>query len=45
MDGISGSHHIMVKEGERSIPIPVHSNKDIPKGLAKTILKQAGIEI
>lgn len=45
LDRVSGSHHIMVKEGERSIPIPVHGNKDIPKGLAKTILKQAGIEL
>jgi len=34
----------MVKEGNRSIPIPVHGNRDIPKGLVKTILKQAGIE-
>lgn len=44
LDRISGSHHIMIKEGERSIPLPVHGNKDIPKGLVKTILKQAGIE-
>ena len=33
----------MIKEGERSIPRPVHGNKDIPKGLCETILKQAGI--
>ena len=45
LDRISRSHHIMIKEGKRSIPLPVHGNKDIPKGLVKTILKQAGIEL
>lgn len=44
LDRISGSHHIMVKEGKRSIPIPLHGKKDIPKGLASSIIKQAGIE-
>ncbi len=42
LDRISGSHHIMVKPNKRSIPIPVHGNKDIP--IANKILKQAGIE-
>ena len=44
LDRISGSHHVMVKEGRRSIPVPVHGKKDIPKGLANAILKQAGIK-
>lgn len=44
LDRISGSHHIMVKEGKPSIPVPVHGKKDIPKGLALAILKQAGIK-
>ena len=44
LDRISGSHHIMVKEGKRSIPIPVHGKKEIPIGLSKRILKQAGVE-
>ncbi|MBD3345704.1 MAG: addiction module toxin, HicA family [Chitinivibrionales bacterium] len=44
LDRISGSHHILIKEGKRSIPVPVHGKKDIPIGLAKKILKQAGIE-
>jgi predicted RNA binding protein YcfA (HicA-like mRNA interferase family) len=34
----------MIKEGRRSIPIPVHGKKEIPIGLTKRILKQAGIE-
>lgn len=44
LDRISGSHHIMVKEGKPSIPVPVHGKKDIPKRLALAILKQAGIK-
>lgn len=44
LDRISGSHHIMVKEGHRSIPIPVHGTTDLPTGLIKAILKQAGIK-
>jgi len=34
----------MVKEGKRAIPVPVHGKKDIPKGLAKAIIKQAGLK-
>ena len=44
LDRISGSHHIMIKSGKRSIPVPVHGKKDIPVGLSKKILKQAGIK-
>jgi len=40
LDRISGSHHIMVKDGMRSIPIPIHKGKEIPKILVKIILKQ-----
>ena len=43
LDRIAGSHHIMIKEGKRAVPVPVHGKKDIPKGLLKAILKQAGI--
>ncbi len=44
LDRISGSHHIMIKEGCRSIPVPIHGTTDLPKGLANAILKQAGIK-
>jgi predicted RNA binding protein YcfA (HicA-like mRNA interferase family) len=44
LDRISGSHHIMIQEGSRSIPIPVHGSVDLPKGLVHAILKQAGIK-
>ena len=43
LDRVTGSHHIMIKEGQRSIPVPVHGKKDLPKGLANAILKQAEI--
>ncbi len=41
---VKGSHHILIKEGKRSIPVPVHGNKDLPHGLINAILKQAGIK-
>jgi len=34
----------MIKEGFRSIPIPLHGNADLPKGLVHVILKPAGIK-
>lgn len=43
LNRISGSHHIMVKEGKRSVPVPVHGKKDLPKGLVAALLKQAEI--
>jgi predicted RNA binding protein YcfA (HicA-like mRNA interferase family) len=43
VDRVKGSHHIFIKPGKRSIPVPIHGNKDLPKGLIKAILKQAEI--
>lgn len=43
LDRISGSHHVMVKEGRRSVPVPVHGKEDLGVRALK-ILKQAGIE-
>jgi predicted RNA binding protein YcfA (HicA-like mRNA interferase family) len=34
----------MVREGHRSIPIPIHGPTDLPKGLVHAILKQANIK-
>ncbi|MBQ6638223.1 MAG: type II toxin-antitoxin system HicA family toxin [Lachnospiraceae bacterium] len=39
---IEGSHHIMKKEN-KTVAIPVHGNKDIPKGLLNKILKETGL--
>lgn len=44
LDRIKGSHHILIMEGKRSVPIPVHGNRDLPPGLINAILKQAGIK-
>jgi predicted RNA binding protein YcfA (HicA-like mRNA interferase family) len=43
LDRVKGSHHIYTKPGKRSIPVPVHGSKDLPKGLVRAILKQAEI--
>ncbi|MUH01496.1 addiction module toxin, HicA family [Scytonema sp. UIC 10036] len=41
---ITGSHHIYAKEDVPAIlSIPVHSNRDLPIGTLKSIMKDAGI--
>ncbi|MCT7967117.1 type II toxin-antitoxin system HicA family toxin [Laspinema sp. D1] len=41
---ITGSHHIYAKEGVTAIlSIPVHSNRDLPTGTLRGILKDAGM--
>lgn len=42
LDRIKGSHHIMVKPGFRSIPIPFHGNVDIDPKFIRLVEKQAG---
>ncbi|HNX77737.1 MAG TPA: type II toxin-antitoxin system HicA family toxin [Candidatus Rifleibacterium sp.] len=46
LDRISGSHHVMVKEGSRSVPVPVpvHGSADLGAWAIK-ILKEAGIKV
>jgi predicted RNA binding protein YcfA (HicA-like mRNA interferase family) len=44
LDRIRGSHHIMKKEGRRSVPVPVHRNQDLPKGLLSALKRQTGID-
>jgi predicted RNA binding protein YcfA (HicA-like mRNA interferase family) len=43
LDRVKGSHYIFIKPGKRSIPVPIHGSKDLPKGLIRAILKQAEI--
>ena len=40
---INGSHHIYQK-GNQTIVVPIHSNKDLPKGLENRIMKDAGLK-
>jgi len=42
LDRINGSHHVFVKEGFRSVAVPVHGNREM-SNFARRILKQAGI--
>jgi predicted RNA binding protein YcfA (HicA-like mRNA interferase family) len=44
LDRITGSHQIMIKEGKRAVPVPVHGSKDLPKGLVSAIFKQTEIK-
>jgi predicted RNA binding protein YcfA (HicA-like mRNA interferase family) len=42
---ITGSHHIYSKEGvDVIISVPVHSNRDLPIGTLKSIMKDAQLE-
>jgi predicted RNA binding protein YcfA (HicA-like mRNA interferase family) len=43
LDRIKGSHHIMIK-GNKTLSVPVHSNRDLPKGTLNKILKEAGLK-
>ena len=41
---VTGSHHIYAKQDVDSIlSIPVHSNRDLPIGTLKSIMKDAGL--
>lgn len=41
---ITGSHHIYVKEEvDVILTIPVHSNRDLPTGTLRSIMKDAGL--
>lgn len=40
---ISGSHHVLVKPGYPRIVVPVHRGKPLKEGLARGILKDAGV--
>jgi predicted RNA binding protein YcfA (HicA-like mRNA interferase family) len=43
LDRIRGSHHILIK-GPGTLSVPVHGNKDLPKGLVTALLKQGGLK-
>ena len=40
---IKGSHHNMEKDGEL-IPVPVHGNDTLGKGVVNSIIKQANLD-
>ena len=43
VDRITGSHYIMIKEGLRAVPIPVHGKRDLPSGLVSALERQTQI--
>lgn len=43
-DRTKGDHHIYVKQGKRSLPVPGNRNDDIPKGTLNSILRGAGLK-
>lgn len=41
---VTGSHHIYVKQGvDVILSIPVHSNRDLPRGTLKSIMTDTGL--
>ncbi len=43
VERIKGSHHIMCK-GQKTISIPVHGKKELPKGILIKLLKEGGLK-
>ena len=43
LDRIKGSHHIMIKDN-KTLSVPVHSSKDLGKGLLNKLLKEGGLK-
>ena len=43
LDRIQGSHHILIR-GSKTLSVPVHGKKDLPKGLLNKLLKEAGLK-
>lgn len=44
LERITGSHHIMEKDG-KAVPVPVHGKKDIKPGLLASIARQSGVKL
>ena len=45
LDRIRGSHHVFNNEKlKKSVPVPVHGNRDMGKGILYAILKQCEID-
>ena len=43
LDRIKGSHHIFIHQSKSGIVVIPHPKKEVPKGTANNILKQAGL--
>lgn len=46
LDHISGSHHILKKQGHRYLlSVPIHGHKSVKPGTLRSLIRSAGIEI
>lgn len=43
VDRISGSHHVMSHPDGRTVSVPVHAGRDMPKGTLRGILASVGM--
>jgi len=43
----SGSHHILIHGSDptRRVTVPFHGSKDLPRGLLRAIIRQAGFTV
>jgi predicted RNA binding protein YcfA (HicA-like mRNA interferase family) len=44
LDRVSGSHHVLVKDG-LAVPVPVHGKRDLGPGLIAAIQRQTGVRL
>lgn len=42
VERISGSHYVLKRDG-KTLVVPVHGNRDLPEGLYRKLLKEAGL--
>jgi predicted RNA binding protein YcfA (HicA-like mRNA interferase family) len=43
LDRIRGSHHVMIKGG-KTLTVPVHGKRDLPKGTLSALMKHGGLK-
>ena len=44
LDRVEGSHYLLVKESHpRTVPVPVHGSKPLPRGTLASIIRMAGV--
>ncbi|WP_370307651.1 type II toxin-antitoxin system HicA family toxin [Sinimarinibacterium flocculans] len=44
---ISGSHHLLIHRSDatRRVTVPYHGSTDLPRGLLRAIIRQAGLSV
>jgi predicted RNA binding protein YcfA (HicA-like mRNA interferase family) len=43
---VKGNHHFMRHpDTSKGVPVPVHGNRNLPPGLSKAIIAQAGLSV